>query len=181
MIRPIHRVVTGHNADGKSVILFDDNAPNVTEIKAAPGTGVTEVWVTDEAPANLDNETDRSLRPMRHDPVAQGTIFRVVEIPPETAGQAIDAEKTFEELGSKNRPSAEATAKHATMHRTDSVDYLVVISGEMTMVMEEGEVLLRPGDCIVQQGTYHGWVNTGTEPCMLAAILIDAQPPSVQR
>ena len=181
MIRPIHRVVTGHDADGRSVILFDDHAPNATEIAAAPGTGVTELWVTDEAPAALDDDVDRSLRPMRHDPASQGTIFRVVEIPPEAEGNAIDAEAVFEELGSRNRPPSEVSAKHPTMHRTDSVDYLVVISGEMTMVMDEGEVLLRPGDCIVQQGTYHGWVNTGTEPCLLAAILVDAQPPSVLR
>jgi len=181
MIQPTRRVVTGHDAQGRSIILFEDHAPNVTEIKAWPGTGVTELWVTDEAPADLDGTEDRSLRPMAHDPAPLGTIFRVVEIPPESADRTIDAEGAFEELGSRNRPGAEASAKHPSMHRTDSIDYLVVISGEMTMVMDEGETLLRPGDCIVQQGTYHAWVNTGTEPCLLAAVLIDAKPPTILR
>ena len=68
------------------------------------------------------------------------------------------------------------SAKHPSMHKTNSIDYLVVISGEMWMVMEEGEVLLRQGDCIVQRGTNHAWVNKSGKPCVIAAILIDAVP-----
>jgi mannose-6-phosphate isomerase-like protein (cupin superfamily) len=179
MIQSIRRVVTGHDDDGRSIILFDDDAPNATELQAWPGTGVTEVWVTEEMPVDLDSRADRSLRPMQHDPVPSGTIFRVVEIPPEASRSAIDAERAFEELGSKNRPPAEASAKHPSMHRTDSIDYLVVISGEMYMVMDEGEVLLRQGDCIVQQGTYHAWSNRSDRPCLLAAVLVDAKRPAV--
>jgi mannose-6-phosphate isomerase-like protein (cupin superfamily) len=175
MGQKIRRIVTGHNAAGKAVITFNDLAPNANDIKAWPGLCVTEIWVTDEMPADNKGGGDRSLRPLRHDPVAGGTIFRVVEIPPEGAGK-IDAKGTFEQLGSHNKPSATDSAKHASMHKTKSVDYLVVISGEMWMVMEEGEVLLRPGDCIVQRGTNHAWVNKSDKPCLLAAVLVDAQP-----
>ena len=150
MIQKIRRVVTGHNAAGKAVILFDDHAPNATPLKGWPGAGVTEVWVTDEMPVSNDGSKDRSLRPMRPDPPPSGTIIRVVEIPPESA-------------------------KHPTMHKTDSIDYLVVISGSMHMLMEEGEVELHAGDCIVQRGTNHAWVNRSGKPCLLAAVLIDAK------
>ena len=85
MLQKIRRVITGHNAAGKAVILFDDHAPNVNPLKGWPGAGVTEVWVTDEMPVSNLGSTDRSLRPMRHDPTPSGTIFRVVEIPPESA------------------------------------------------------------------------------------------------
>ena len=116
MLQKIRRVVTGHNAAGKAVILFDDHAPNVNPLKGWPGAGVTEIWVTDEMPVSNAGPTDRSLRPMRHDPTPSGTIFRVVEIPPETAGTKIDASATFGQLGSTHKPSAADSAK--TMPKT---------------------------------------------------------------
>ncbi len=174
MLQKIKRVVTGHNAKGQATILFNDHASNVTELKGWPGAGVTELWVTDEAPVDNAGDADRSLRPLRHDPTDHGTIFRVVEVPPEKAGAKIDAASTFGQLGSTTKPKAEDSAKHPTMHKTDSIDYLVVIAGEMWMVMEEGEVLLRQGDCIIQRGTNHAWVNRSDKPCLLAAVLIPA-------
>jgi mannose-6-phosphate isomerase-like protein (cupin superfamily) len=175
MVQKIRRFVTGHNAAGKAIVIIDDHAPNATEIKGWPGLGVTEIWVTDETPVNNHGTKDRSLRAMRHDPTPSGTIFRVVEIPPEGAGK-IDPQAAFGHLGSTNKPSAADSAKHPTMHKTDSIDYLVVISGSMHMLMEEGEVELHAGDCIVQRGTNHAWVNRSGKPCLLAAVLIDAKP-----
>ena len=176
MVQKIRRVITGHNSKGRATILFDDHAPNVTPLKGWPGAGVTEIWVTDEMPVDNKGDKDRSLRPLRHDPTPSGTIFRVVEIPPEQAGGKIDTASTFGQLGSTHKPRAEDIAKHPTMHKTDSIDYLVIISGEMSMVMEEGEVMLHAGDCIVQRGTNHAWVNRSGKPCLLAAVLIDAKP-----
>lgn len=176
MGQKIRRIVTGHDAAGKANITINDLAPNANEIKGWPGLCVTELWTTDEMPVDNSGTTDRGARPMRHDPTPGGTIFRVVEFPPESATQAIDTKAAFEHLGSHNKPRAEDSARHPSMHKTNSIDYLVVISGEMWMVMEEGEVLLRQGDCIVQRGTNHAWVNKSGKPCLLAAILIDAKP-----
>jgi mannose-6-phosphate isomerase-like protein (cupin superfamily) len=173
MVQKIRRYVTGHDKDGKAIVAFDDHAPNAVPLKGWPGAGVTEVWVTGEMPVNNMGREDQSLRPLRHDPTPSGTIFRVVEIPPESSS-TIDTEETFRQLGSGNKPTAEDQAKHPTMHKTNSIDYLVVISGEMWMVMEKGEVLLRPGNCIVRRGTNHAWKNKGDNPCLLAAVLIDA-------
>jgi len=175
MIQSIRRYVTGHKPDGAAVVMIDDYAPNATELKGWPGLGVTELWVTDESPVDNTGTEDRSLRPMRHDPTRHGTIFRVVEIPPE-GDVKIDTSTAFAELGSANIPRAEDVKKHPAMHKTDSIDYLVVISGEMWMVMEEGEVLLKAGDCIVQRGSKHAWKNLSGKPCLLAAVLVDAHP-----
>jgi mannose-6-phosphate isomerase-like protein (cupin superfamily) len=172
----IRRFVTGHDGKGKAVVTINDLAPNATEIKGWPGLCVTELWVTSEMPVDNVGKTDQAARPMRHDPTPNGTIFRVVEIPPESSGTPIDAKAAFEALGSANRPTAKDSSKHPSMHKTNSVDYLVVMSGEMWMVMEEGEVLLRAGDCIIQRGTNHAWVNRSGRPCLLAAVLIDAKP-----
>ena len=176
MGQKIRRVVTGHDGGGKAVVAINDLAPNATEIKGWPGLCVTELWVTNEMPVDNGGRTDQGARPMRHDPTPKGTIFRVVEIPPESTQTPIDAKAAFEALSSTNKPTAKDTSTHPSMHKTNSIDYLVVISGEMWMVMEEGEVLLRAGDCIVQRGTNHAWVNRTGRPCLLAAVLIDAQP-----
>ncbi|MCZ4587618.1 cupin domain-containing protein [Rhodococcus opacus] len=174
----IRRIVTGHLPNGDATILFDGIAKEVLEVPGWTGSWVTELWATDECPVDLDSSEDRA-RPMRHDPTPQGTLFRIVEVPPEN-GLTIDTDAAFAGVGSTNRPDESYTSKHPSMHRTDSVDFLVVISGEMTMLMEDGtEARLRPGDCVIQQGTAHAWVNRGTEPCVLAAVLVDARPPAV--
>lgn len=171
----IRRIVTGHNAQGRSIVSFEGDAPNFMDSAAWPGARVTELWVTEETPVDNTGDVDRGARPIRHDPTPGGTIFRVVEIPPE-AQSSIDTAAAFSELGSQRVPTAEDSARHASMHATDSVDYLVVISGELWMLMEEGEVLLRPGDCIVQRGSKHAWSNRGEVPCVMAAVLVDARP-----
>jgi mannose-6-phosphate isomerase-like protein (cupin superfamily) len=172
----IRRFVTGHDSNGKAGVTINDHAPNATEIKGWPGLCVTELWVTNEMPVDNAGKADQGARPMRHDPTPNGTIFRVVEIPPESSSASIDAKAAFEALGSANKPTAKDSSKHPSMHKTNSVDYLVVMSGEMWMVMEEGEVLLRAGDCIIQRGTNHAWINKSRRPCLLAAVLIDAKP-----
>jgi len=169
------RIVTGHNANGESTILFDDMGTNVTHIPSWDGLYVTELWVTSEMPINNDGVADQALRPMKHDPDPSGSIFRLVEIPPESK-TTFNAGGIFTELGSSNKPSEADARRHPTMHKTNSIDYLIVISGEMTMEMEDGSTLLKQGDCIVQRGTNHAWINSSDTPCLLAAILIDAKP-----
>ena len=169
------RVVTGHDSSGRSIIQFDDHGTNVTHIPSWEGLYVTELWVTSEMPIDNHGMEDRALRPMKHDPDPSGTIFRLVEIPPESK-TTFNAAGIFQELGSSNKPSADDAARHPTMHKTNSIDYLVVLSGEMIMEMEDGSTLLKQGDCIVQRGTNHAWVNRSDKPCLLAAVLIDAVP-----
>jgi mannose-6-phosphate isomerase-like protein (cupin superfamily) len=169
----VRRIVTGLNAERESVVSVIGPCTNRREIEGWPGMFVNELWVTDESPVDNSGSQDAALRPIRHDPTPNGTIFRVVEIPPETDLQ-VDATATFAAMGSANPPTEGDKSRHFSMHKTDSIDYTVVISGECTMLLENGEVQIRQGDCIVQRGTKHGWVNRSAAPCVIAFVLIDA-------
>jgi hypothetical protein len=170
----VRRIVTGHNTAGLAEVTFDGPPTNVRELPGWPGLFVSELWVTEEAPAETAGDSDRALRPIRHDPAPHGTIFRVIEIPPER-GLEIDADQTFTALQSGNRPTADHQARHPGMHRTDSIDYVLVIAGECQMVLDAAEVTVRQGDCIVQRATSHAWVNRSDAPCVIAVVLIDGK------
>ncbi len=174
----IRRVVTGLNEKGESVVVFDGDATNVLLFPGWPGAGATELWVTGAVPVDNSGTKDLGARPFKHDPDENGTIFRIVEFPPDREGglRSDGVEKIFDAMASENRPTAKDRVRHPSMHVTDSLDYLIVISGELTMIMDVGEVTLKPGDCVVQRGTRHGWANRGDKPVIAAAVLIDARP-----
>ncbi|MBI5604999.1 MAG: cupin domain-containing protein [Deltaproteobacteria bacterium] len=175
MVAKIRRVVTGVNEKGESVVQFDGEAQNILLFSSYPGAGVTDLWVTSEIPVDNRGDVDRGTLPFKHDPDPNGTIFRIVELPPEEkSSAAVDMDAAMDSLGSKNKLTAQERTKHPTMHFTDSIDYLVVISGELTMIMDVGEVTLKGGDCIVQRGTRHGWANRGDQPVIFAAVLVEA-------
>lgn len=166
-MKPVRRIVTGHR-DGKAVVLFDSAAPN-QKLRQASGLVSTLLWVTDETPADISGAADRSLREIGVPPPANGTIFRVVDFPPE--GSARSREAILQEMG----VSDHGGARHAAMHRTTSVDYAIVLEGEIDMLLDDSEVHLTAGDVLVQQGTNHAWVNRGTRPCRMAFVLVDAK------
>ena len=140
------RIVTGHDAKGRAVILFDGAAPNVK--RRPSGLVSTLLWTTDESPADAARSDDRSTREIGIPPPDNGSIFRVVDFPPGAKGE---------------------------MHRTRSIDYAVVMEGEIDMLLPDGEVHLRAGDVLVQQATDHAWENRGSANCRIAFILIDAK------
>ena len=166
-MKPVRRIVTGHR-DGKAVVLFDSAAPN-QKLRQASGLVSTLLWVTDEMPADICGAADRSLREIGVPPPTTGTIFRVVDFPPEGGGRSRDA--ILKEMG----VSDHGGARHAAMHKTRSVDYAIVLDGEIDMLLDASEVHLKAGDVLVQQGTNHAWVNRGTKPCRMAFVLIDAK------
>ena len=166
-MKPVRRVVTGHR-DGRAVVLYDGAAPN-QKLRQASGLVSTLLWVTDETPADIGGNTDKSLREIGVPPPPGGTIFRVVDFPPE--GTARSREAILKEMGVADHGGA----RHAAMHRTRSVDYAVVLEGEIDMLLDDSEVHLRAGDVLVQQGTNHAWVNRGRQPCRMAFVLIDAK------
>ena len=142
----VRRIVTGLNESGQSAVWIDGLATNA--VSRRPGHQSRLIWVTDETPALIVGDSDEGARDIGRPTPSNGTIFRVIEIAPGCA---------------------------AEMHRTETIDYLVVISGEMDMELESSTVHLTAGDVIVQRGTLHNWVNNGTEPCRIAAVLIDAR------
>jgi mannose-6-phosphate isomerase-like protein (cupin superfamily) len=172
MTRPTRRVVTGHDASGKAVVLFDGAAPNV-KLRKATGLTSTLLWVTDESPADNSGRTDRAERDIGVAPPPRGSVFRVVDFPPTAEVGAVDNAAMLKEMGIAE--GGQAAPRHATMHRTRSIDYAVVISGEIDMLLDDSEVHLRAGDVLVQRGTDHAWVNRGKEICRVAFVLIDAE------
>ena len=181
---PIHRVVTGHDADGKAIVASNGPLPTVVEIAAIPGTVFHEVWSTAATPAPVDNAADPTLGPLMLPPPKQGTRMRFVDIPPDTAeflaqgaGQMKDA---FAQIGDEKASTVKAHSPHPLMHRTESIDYGVVIEGEMTLVLDDSEVLLKPGSVVVQRGTNHAWANRSGRPCRMLFVLLDgAYEPAI--
>jgi mannose-6-phosphate isomerase-like protein (cupin superfamily) len=145
----VRRVVTGHDAQGRAIVQSDGPMPNVAATR--PGAMATVVWTSEGFPVDNTGAADGSTRSVgtTH---KNGTVFRIVEYSPGVAPRN---------------------------HRTDSIDYAVVVSGEIDMVLEVGEVHLKAGDVVVQRGTIHNWVNRGTAPCVIAFVLVDAEPVTV--
>ena len=172
----ITRIVTGHAPDGRSVIWEQGSLPTVVEIAAIPGTLFHEVWATSGAPAPVDNGPDPSLGPLSLPPPPGGTRIRFVDIPPDTEeflrNGASRMEDAFDQIGDKAASTVKGDSPHPLMHRTESIDYGIVIEGEMTLVLDEGEVLLKPGSVVVQRGTNHAWANRSGKPCRMLFVLV---------
>ena len=169
------RVVTGHDAKGRSVVLMDGESPYSFSLEKAGGLQLTELWETRSSPADNSDAKDAADHERRIAPVDGGTVFRIIEYPPDRVRLATLAPDTFfAEMGAQ--AADPARRRHPGMHRTHTLDYCVVLSGEIWAVMDEGEVLLRAGDCLVQRGTNHAWSNRTDEPCTIAFVLISAKP-----
>ena len=164
------RIVTGINENGKSHVVMDGPAFEF-------GT-LTEFWATDGAPASYGSDDETAGRRVKLEPPASGTIFRFFRVEPEDPNLSHDelAQRTaagFSAVGAEHcRPN---TARDPRMHTTSSVDYIVLLRGEVTLLLDEGEVDLKPFDVVIQRGTNHAWINKGTEVAELVGILVDAE------
>jgi quercetin dioxygenase-like cupin family protein len=175
MIKPIRRVVTGHDARGQSVILSDGPSPHVLTIPGRPDFALTDLWVTEGAPASNAGTADPAARPVVLEPPRNGSIFRVVEFPPDQAPGGFDRAAAFAAMGADHAMDQDAS-RHPGMHKTDTVDYALVLTGEIWALMDDGETLLQAGDTLVQRGTNHAWSNRSDRPCLVAFILVSASP-----
>ena len=149
MALQLRRVVTGHDVNGRAVVKIDEISKNL--VSSRPAQSACVVWTTESFPVDNTADIDEGLRQVGTT-FKNGTVFRVVEFGPGVAPRN---------------------------HRTDSVDYAVVMSGEIDMELDGTVVHLKAGDVLVQRGTIHNWVNRGTEPCVMAFVLIDAKPVEV--
>jgi mannose-6-phosphate isomerase-like protein (cupin superfamily) len=175
----IHRVVTGHDQDGKAIVCSDGPLSTVVELSALPGTVFHEVWSTAGMPATVDNGDDPTVGPISLPPPRQGTRIRFVDIPPDTteylAQGAARMKDAFTQIGDAAASTVRADSPHPLMHRTESVDYGIVIEGEMTLVLDDSEVQLRTGSVVVQRGTNHAWANRSGKNCRMLFVLVDGR------
>jgi mannose-6-phosphate isomerase-like protein (cupin superfamily) len=175
MPRRFRRVVTGHNAAGKSVFIMDGDAP--TAFDRGPGrTCVTELWETRTTPADNTGNDEVTDHPSRLPPPRHGSMFRIVEYPPDRLRVATLRSGESHDAKREGYVRDLANARHPGFHKTDTIDYAIVLSGEIYALMDEGEVLLKAGDVLVQRGTNHAWSNRTGEPVQIAFVLLDANP-----
>ena len=179
-VAPFRRIVTGHDAEGRAVILEDAPPPRAVRIGGEAGPMFYEVWNTRDTPARIDRASGEPPEPgLQLAAPKNGTRIRVLDIPPE--GDNLDgltpeqARAHFAEVGAADasaRGRGEG-ARHALMHRTETVDYGIVLEGEVVLIMDEGETTVRAGDIVIQRGTNHGWANRSDRNCRIAFVLID--------
>jgi len=179
-VRKVRRIVTGHDSKGHSIIASDAASPHVMTLQGIATLGVTDVWKTSSTPADNLEPRDPCGLPIQLAPPKRGTVVRVVEFPPDKVWlKSADREKAFASMGSSGAHalSRDASAsRHPMMHRTQSVDYAIVLSGEIWAVMDVGETKMKAGDILVQRGTNHSWSNRSSKQCLVAFVLIDAKP-----
>lgn len=170
----IRRVVTGDDAKGNSRIIEDAPATSVRQVPARPGYRAVNVWRTGETPARIgaadSTPSHQGILPPRN-----GTILRIIDFPPEPRDEAELRRQLDATFGGIYKDAAHdrRAGKHPGMHRTETVDYAIVLEGEIWAVMDEGETLLRAGDVLVQRGTNHAWANRSDRTARIAFVLID--------
>jgi quercetin dioxygenase-like cupin family protein len=176
----IRRVVTGHDAKGKAIVLEDGLAPAVRTNPHRPGHISVDLWKTSASPVIVKRaEADPTAGPKQIHPSPHGTVFRISEIAPET--EAIrnmspdQAKEVFKAMGNENASTFGQNQRHPFMHRTQTVDYAVVLEGEVVMLLDEEEVHLKAGDVVIQRGTNHAWSNRSQKPCKMLYVLIDGK------
>ncbi|MFA6057681.1 MAG: cupin domain-containing protein [Taibaiella sp.] len=178
--KTFRRIVTGHDAEGKAIVISDVAPPNTHLVGGPGGPTFYEVWHTLETPALIHpqpNDTDEHSLVLS--PPANGTRIRVIEFPPE--GEEIrkltgtEAAEKFKAMGDEKASTSAKGAPHPLMHRTKTVDYGIVLEGEITMILDRGEVTVHAGDIIIQNGTNHAWANRSDKLCRMAFVLIDGK------
>jgi mannose-6-phosphate isomerase-like protein (cupin superfamily) len=176
VMRSIRRVVASQSASGKAIFTHDGPAPNV-KYRQATGIYSTLLWVTDETPADNARQGDGADRECGTAPPPSGTIFRIVDFPPPSkVPETVSNEAVLKEMGITEGPPESAAARSPFMHRTKSIDYAIVLEGEIDMLLDDSEVHLSAGEILIQRGTSHAWVNRGTHWCRVAFVLVDAKP-----
>lgn len=180
-IKPIRVVVTGHDADGNSGIVSDAPADSVFYRDHRP-VAMTDLWHVDSVPVGVDaDRAPDASTPFALAPGQGGAKFRIVQFEPETdcTSSRTDGHFVFGEMGegAVHVPNA----RHPFMHRTATVDFALVLEGQITMLLDDGEVHLEAGDVLIQRATNHAWSNRGTSRCLVAFVLIDADPNELRQ
>jgi len=178
MGKKIRRVVTGHAPDGKSVFVSDDAPPHVVSISGMKDFSITAVWATDHGMTAVPGSTDPTPAMTTFVPGQGGTRFLITVLPP--AGQGLEPGTDPAAVAAAMLTELPGLAQamepdHPGMHTTDTVDYDIIISGELYLELDDGkEVRLKPGDIVIQNGTRHAWRNKGKKPCVMYSVLVGA-------
>jgi hypothetical protein len=175
---PVRRVLTGTNSAGRSCIVADGVSPALQTMPAREGFRNNNLWRTLASPASVD-APDTVLEQRGVLPPSRGTVLRVIDIPPESKDPA-ELQKQTGAVFAAMFPDAQHNAahqRHPGMHITDTVDYAILLHGELVAILEDGETVLRAGDILIQRGTNHAWANRSAAVARIAFVLIDGARP----
>ena len=173
---PVRRIVCVDDEQGKSKAIHDGPSPDVRTDPARPGFSSTRIWVTDRTPAGIKGVRETVHLPHTLEPPAGGSVCRIVTFPPDAAftGGAKEVRSFFHAMGSPGASTYSARSPHPYMQKTRTLDFCLVLEGEITLVLDAGEVHLKAGDSVVQRGTHHAWSNRSIRPCVVAISSHDA-------
>lgn len=174
----VRRLVTGHDASGNAIFTDDGAAPSVHTNPKREGFYLTNLWITQENPIRINNDPDPSLAPLQLEPPKNGTVVRIIEFGPEGEWlknfDLADAKTAFGAMGT-DKASTYRPGGHPLMHRTETVDYALVLEGEIYIVLDLEERLMKTGDFLVERGTNHAWANRSGKPCKVLFVLMDGK------
>jgi hypothetical protein len=178
MGRTVRRIVTGHDSDGRSIVQEDGPPARVATLGGDGGTTFHEVWNTRAAPAPIDRASGEPAEPgISLLPPAGGTRIRILDIPPDDGSVAALPREAvralFEAIGAGH--TLPEDPPHPLMHRTETVDYGIVLEGELVLILDESETIVRAGDIVVQRGTGHAWANRSGSSARIAFVLVDGK------
>jgi uncharacterized cupin superfamily protein len=176
--KPVRRIVTIDDGEGKSAAIADGPSSDVRGDPARPGFSSARIWVADSSPVRIGAYRDTVLRPHTIEPPRGGSVCRVVTFPPDDTFRgkvgAKEVEAFFRAMGSPAASTYSADAPHPYMQKTRTLDFCLILEGEITLVLDTAEVPLKAGDTVVQRGTNHAWSNRSNKPCRIAFSLHDA-------
>ncbi|HSG55210.1 MAG TPA: cupin domain-containing protein [Paracoccaceae bacterium] len=176
---PVRRIVTGHDQTGQAIIQQDGPAPRVQQIGGDHGPVFHEIWNTRATPAPIDAASGEPAEDgIQLAPPKGGTRIRILDIPPDADNlDAVTPEQArahFAQIGAADAASHSGEgSRHAHMHRTETIDYGIVLEGEIVLLLDKGETTVRAGEIVIQRGTNHGWANRSDRNCRIVFILID--------
>jgi len=175
------RVVTGENEQGRSIIISDGPAPHQTVPAAVPGMQASVLWVTDCSPARIDGNEDTAPADLQvaMGPSTGGTILRIADFPPDSEFDGVDLGEVFAHINRGHDPRSgvpeDSSRRHFFFHKTPTLDYAIVLEGEIWALLDDDETCLKTGDVLIQRATSHSWANRSDQPARMAFILIDAE------
>ncbi|WP_298928164.1 cupin domain-containing protein [uncultured Ramlibacter sp.] len=177
---PIHRVVTGHDANGKAVFVSNGPLTAVHSVESVPGMIFHEVWEVWGTPPVVGNTEDPTLVPLKHTARKNGVLLRFFDFPPDESYLSDDKvparmKHLFDEVRNPEGLTTKPDSPHPMMHRSEAIDYGIVIEGEIILLLDDSEVHLKPGSVVVQRGTNHAWANRSGKPCRMLYVQIDGQ------
>jgi hypothetical protein len=178
MVAAVRRIVTGHDRQGRSIVEEDGPPARVATLGGESGTTFHELWNTRATPAPIDRSSDEPVEPgISLLPPPGGTRIRILDIPPDDGTVAAlprdSVRALFEAIGAGHALAQDPP--HPLMHRTETVDYGIVLEGELVLILDQSETIVRAGDIVVQRGTSHAWANRSKANARIAFVLIDGR------